>query len=648
MLLMSACALLLFAIVQQVSYRLARPWGWRASVVLAAVGWGSLLVALTELLSLGSWLNAARLAIGWAVILTALLALLIWLTRRTDFKRPSLPQLRRDTWRWIGQQGAFNWALYAVLAVQAVALAVVALSYAPNTFEAMRYHLPRVMHWLQGANLATFASSNVRENYFPPFAEYVFLHLMALTGGDRYVNLIQVGAFLLCLIGVSAIAEQLGANRNTQVAASVLAAGIPLAVLQASAARNDLVLAVWLLSLVWFGLCWTKSPGSWLFAAGTGLSLGLALLTKSTAYVFAFPLCLMVGVMALRSGGLRPGLTRGLVVLSIAAALNLGHVVRNWALYSDPRGIWGRVGTEVTTPAIVASTAIRNVALHVPTNCRAPLNILDGPGALVLRGLESMHSLTGHDPTDPATTWGIRNVFKESRGCVYDEQEGGNPLHALLIFMTALAMPFMRPGSTRAKWLGLALMAGFALLSLFVRWQIWAAYLQIPLFVLWMPVVAVTLAEVRWADLARPIALLALVLSFFWIYNNRARPLSKLINGSAPPRDQQYFAYYLGAFMYPQYRSVARLVAEAGCERVGLRVDSPVLEYPFWVLLKEEGFAGEIQHVEVGNELSAYEDPLFIPCAVISEDASERFATSMREQVVGPFHLYLNQTTTAP
>ena len=32
------------------------------------------------------------------------------------------------------------------------------------------------MHWLQGGSLASFATSNVRENYFPPFAEYLFLH----------------------------------------------------------------------------------------------------------------------------------------------------------------------------------------------------------------------------------------------------------------------------------------------------------------------------------------------------------------------------------------------------------------------------------------------------------------------------------------
>jgi len=649
MFLLSAPAFLLFLIFHVLSHRRHQPWGWRLSIMLTSLAWGSLVVALTELLNLVHRLDAQSLATGWAIILAALMTVLAWLAHRTDFRLPKFVQWRSDAWRWIRGQGLFNWALFAVLAVQAVALAIVALSYAPNAFEAMRYHLPRVMHWLQSGSLASFATSNVRENYFPPFAEYVFLHQVALTGGDRYVNLIQVGGFLISLIGVSAVAEQLGAHRNTQIAATALAAGIPLAVLQATSPRNDLIVSIWLLSLVWFGWRWAGQPASWLWLVGTGLSLGLALLTKATAFVFAFPVCVMVGVAALRTGGARPGSTRGLLVLILALALNVGHAMRNWALYGSPGGAWGRVGTELTTPAIVASTAIRNVALHVPTNCPAPLNILDVPGKLVLGGLEALHSLTGQDPIDPGTTWGVENIFEGSRGCVYDEQEGGNALHALLIFMAALALPFMRSVSSSAKWLAMALISGFLLLSLFVRWQIWAGYLQLPLFLLWAPVVAVTLGQIRGSTFLRGVALLAVLLSFLWIYNNRLRPLSRLVDGSVPARDQQYFSYYhMEAFMYPQYRSVASLVARSGCARVGLRINSPVLEYPFWVLLREEGFKGELQHVDVGNELSVYEDPGFFPCAVISEDASYDGAATMSEQPVGPFYLYVDQTTGLP
>jgi len=618
-------------------------------MMLTGLAWGTVAVALTEGLSLVRRLDAQALAIAWTIVLAALLAVLLWLVRQADPPLAVLTRWRGTAWTWIRSQGFLNWVLFSVLAVQAVTLTVVALSYAPNAFESMRYHLPRVMHWLQDGSLASFPTSNVRENYFPPFAEYVFLHIMALNGGDACVNLTQVGALMICLVGVAEITGQLGADRNGQIAAAALAAGIPLAVLQATSPRNDLVVSVWLVSLVCFGLRWAAQPASWLWPVGTGISLGLALLTKATGFVFAFPLGVLIAAAVLRTGGVRQGLARGLVVLLVALMLNVGHVSRNWALYRSPRGAWGRVGAEATTPATVASTAIRNVALHVPTDCPAPLSFLDAPGAATLGALEALHSLTGQDPVDPGTSWSTQSVFEGAQGCAYDEQEGGNALHALLILLAALVLPFTVSLNPLAKWLALALAAGFLLLSLFVRWQIWAGYLQTPLFFLWAPVVALTLAQVRWAVLPRGVALLALLLSFLWIYNNRLRPLSRLIDGSAPSRDQQYFSYVnMEAFVYPQYRSVAKLIAETGCQQVGLRINSPVLEYPFWVLLHEEGFSGELQHVDVGNELSAYEDSAFVPCAVISEDGGYDHPAAVRELPVGPFHVYLEGPEAPP
>jgi len=82
--------------------------------------------------------------------------------------------------------------------------------------------------------------------------------------------------------------------------------------------------SLWLLGLVWFGLRWAAQPASWLWLVGTGLSLGLALLTKATAFVYGFPICVLLGIAALRTGGARLGLARGTIVLLLALALNLG------------------------------------------------------------------------------------------------------------------------------------------------------------------------------------------------------------------------------------------------------------------------------------------------------------------------------------
>lgn len=643
MLLIFSPALVLFVIFELAAHHRQQKWGWRASLMMTGLAWGSLVVIVTELLSLNHNLDRSGVVLAWVVVLAGLLVLFAWLVHRSGTKLSDLLPARSEIIKWIHGQDVTTWVLLAALGIQVVLLAAVALTFAPNTYEDMLYQLSRVMHWFQSHSLASFATSNVREIYYPPFAEFVFLQQIILGGGgDQYVNLLQWGAFVLSLVGASAVAAELGASRNTQMAAAALSAGIPMAVLQATTARNDLVASVWLLSLVWFGLRWSKQTRSWLWAASAGLSLGLAILTKPTSFVYTVPLCLWIGLPAMKNGGIRPALLRGGLAVLLALALNLGYLVRNWGFYSDPVGIHARVRNDYMSPAVFASNTIRNVAMHVPMDCKPPLAIVNQPGRWLLAGLEQLHTLTGLSPTDPRTSWGNASIFNRSTGCIYDEHFSGNPLHALLILVTCLALPFLRTVSPRVKWFSLTLVTGFLLLNLILRWQFWGTHLQLPLFVLWAPIIAITLGRVRRPDLARLAALLAVILSFLWIYNNQMRPLSDLVTGSIPPRDEQYFEYE--KVYYPDYNSMTELIARTGCDRVGLHISSLALEYPLWVLLREKGFEGVIQHVDVPNETSVFADPAFVPCAIVSEGANSDYAASMSGHSFDYFFVYLNET----
>lgn len=644
MFLLISPALILFLIFELVSHLHQQSWGWRASIMMAILAWGILLVLLTELLSLMQKLDALSLSIGWGVILLVLLVLLLRLVRKAGFKLPNLMQVRERISAWMREQNLITWVMFALLGVQAVLLLVVALTYAPNTYESMTYHLPRAMHWLQNGSLANFASNNVRVVYFPPFTEFIFLHQFALTGSDQYVNLIQWGAFLLCLIGVSAVAAELGAKRDIQIAAAVLCAGIPMAVLQATAARNDLVVTLWLVALIWFGLLWGRQPESWFWATVTGLSMGMAVLTKATSFIYAFPLGIVIGSLVIKNGGLRPGIVRGVFVLFLTLVLNAGHFGRNLSFYLDPVGIHERVKNDFMTPAVFVSNSLRNIAMHVPTDCKPPLAILNQPNRWLLNGLGYMHRLTGLNPTDAGTTWGYVDIFNRSLGCIYDEHFAGNPLHMFLIVGTCFALLFLRSISQPVKHFALALIAGFVLLNLTLRWQVWGSHLQLPLFILWTPIITITLSQVRRPDLSRIVSLLAVSLSFIWIYQNQMRPFSGLIAGTMPTRDEQYFQYTKA--YYPEYESMTALIAETSCDRVGLNISSLALEYPFWVLLREKGFDGVIHYIDVANETHIYEDSAFAPCAIISDAENSHYAATMSDQSFGNFHVYLNEANT--
>ena len=110
-----------------------------------------------------------------------------------------------------------------------------------------------------------------------------------LKGDDRLVNLIQWFSLFGSVVAASLITARLGAAPHTQLFAAVFCATLPMGILQASNATNSYATAFWLICVTYYLLALHAAP-TWADAAWAGASLGLALLTKPTAYVFAAPL----------------------------------------------------------------------------------------------------------------------------------------------------------------------------------------------------------------------------------------------------------------------------------------------------------------------------------------------------------------------
>ena len=155
--------------------------------------------------------------------------------QRTEHACPISPQLavRRE-----GQpRHSWSWQADTVLAL--------AVGVAPNNFDAMTYHLARVLHWLQNRSLAFYPTPIWRQLILGPIAEMAILHGVALSGGDWLANTVQFSAMTGSVLGVSLMAKQLGGNRTTQIFAALLAFTLPMGILQASSAQNDYVAAFW-------------------------------------------------------------------------------------------------------------------------------------------------------------------------------------------------------------------------------------------------------------------------------------------------------------------------------------------------------------------------------------------------------------------
>ena len=597
--------LLLFLIAQQ---KFAH---WRRSALTAAVAWGCLLTSVTEILSLFRLITFKWLLIVWTLITVALSLVYFSMGRRVTNQYANKVDIDK-----------FTKATLVALTLITLAVGLNAVVAAPNNYDSMQYHIARVMHWVQNGSVAHYPTSVLRQLYLNPWAEFVILQLQVLNHGDRLANLVQWGAMIGCMISVSLIAWEMGADVRAQVTAAAISATIPMGLAQASGTQNDYVAAFWLSALAYFSLTFIKEQ-SWFNTLATGACLGLGLLTKGTSYIFAAPF--MAWLIVSTFG--RKNVKRYGVIAALAILLNFGYYARNYRYFGSPLGVdrqgfveGYKFSNDTHTPAAVASNIIRNLSLHLGT----PYSALN---ELTYRGVSFTHKLLGIGLVDPRTTWREEGVIFQIPWRPTNENWAGNPLHLFLIASCVIVLLAQRKKSRRLLQYTAALIAAFLLFCAYLKWQPWHSRLQLPLFVLSAPFVACVLAELKYRALASKAVLALLITAVPVILFNDCRPLigwSRFVyNGSVftVPRMAQYFND--SANLREPYMGAARLLKDRGCADIGLVMGASGFEYPLWVLVD----GARIRHINTGNQVR------FEPCAIVALKPVDTTTISYLEHV---------------
>ena len=122
-----------------------------------------------------------------------------------------------------------------------------------------------------------------RVNVFPPNAEIEATASMVLSGGDRYVTIVQSLAFLFACVAILGIGRRLGLSRSAGTFGALAFATFTVVALQAPTALNDLVVASLLIVCAYFAMGSTRTE-----LVLAALALALAVGTKGTA-AFALP-----------------------------------------------------------------------------------------------------------------------------------------------------------------------------------------------------------------------------------------------------------------------------------------------------------------------------------------------------------------------
>jgi hypothetical protein len=584
----------------------------RAVFLSAAVIWGVALAGITEILSLFHALTAGPLAASWT-ILTAVSAALLTTTSGTvprfAFRSPGILAL----------------AMALPIATIVLGTTLIAALGWPSQWDSMVYHLSRVDHWIQNRTVDFYPTHIIRQLYNPPGAEYAILHFRVLGGDERWSNAPQWLSMIGSLIGVSLIAQQLGAPPGGQLFSSLFAATIPMGILQAPGTQNDYVPAFWLVCMTHGALSSPSAARSF----QVGASLGLALLSKTTAFVFAGPLLLVMPKLI--RGPWRLQLRQGAWIVLILGALNLAHWVRNIGTFGMPLGpassdSAGGIRDKLTNDAlsldILASNVARNISLHLGTPFE-PVNL--ALEETLVRG----HAWLGLAVDDPRST----RLYSAPRFAVVGEfanpDRTGNPLHLLLILVTCARIALLGPlrSSPGLARYGVALAIAFVLFCLVLKWQPWHSRLHLPLFVLAAPLVGVVWAGVR--QMMWVATVLLGTLAAYPLLGNRLAPLMGAHTVLNTPRlHQQFQSFSRGPSRRERvYVAAAEVVDRAGCANVGLLVDWDDWEHPLWVLLSHpQRPTRRIEHVGVTNASARLwkSRPIFVPCAIVGRSVPGR------------------------
>lgn len=610
------------------------PHGGPYAFLTGSAIWGAMLVAVTEALSLFGALTFPSLLVFWTVVAMASAALYVT-TRRKHLAQPLRTRLRHTP----GQRVL----LAAILTITAT-IGTVAFIGPPNTWDSMDYHMPRVLYWIQNRTVDFYPTHFTSQNQLAPGAEYAVLHLHVLGGSDRLAGFVQGYAFVGCMIASAFLCARFGLGRTAVLGSALFVATIPMGILEASSTYVDYVVTFWVMSFACFTLR-PEDPGraNRLSLVLPGLALGLAILTKGTAYLYAAPFLVWFVLQEIRRRRFAAA-----VPLAACAALtlviNAPFYARCHELCGNPLGITetvvdpgknikGGVVNETFGPKAILSNLIRNTATHFHMTPSVTVNL--AVEAAVVR----IHELLGMDVDDRRTTWGTE-VFRSSthkrvaknpaERRRYRSDEGiSNPFHFLLIVASLGMVLGLRRLRTREGLLAYALCcaAGFLLFCGYLKWQPYHSRLHMSFFVLSAPFVATALfdaAKSRTGILGQALTLTVLTgMTLPTLLYSCERPLLGEHSMLLKPRNDRYFWF---PHRKEPFTSAQHFLKDRKLNAVGLV--GADWEYPIMVLLRQDHpgvrflDVNVTDHSKVKYELARFRD--FRPDAIVSHRRSNK------------------------
>ena len=490
----------------------------RKSFALSLIANGVLVFVYTEFFSAFNALNSTSIVIFWLSVLAVLVISIYKIFRNKNLSQDFLSL--RDTFFLKGLDKVSQGILIATLVTYVVPLLFLAVYAPPNNFDAHSYHLNRILFWIDNGNVKHFPTEHIQQLYHNVFAEYLDLNTILLVGSDRFVGLIQFGAFIGSLGLISLLAKNFGIKANGQLLAAIILLTLPIGIFESTSAQVDYVSCFFFIAFVYFGLeLLQKRTTINLFAFLISLSLGA--FAKYTILIFALPVTIYFAILIIKKyhflyASMVCLLATGLLLITFSPFL-----YRNYSLFGDvmspaenSRLFSEKIASDEHSVLFSLSGIIKNAGLHLGMPNTHFNQIID-------KNIQTIHSWIGVNVNEPKISLDHFSV----RYSVHEDMTP-NTIHFWLIFLASISLLFVRQ-SWSIKWIWICALIGFALFCSLLKFQLWSSRTHMPVFAIGSLVVAFMYSKVlQWRISYLSIPLL--LLSSVFVYGNPNKPLLPL------------------------------------------------------------------------------------------------------------------------
>ena len=563
-----------------------------------------LILLLTESLSAFSLIDKHLIGFSWLLIDALLFGYCIYLYKGFGFKLSCpTPQFNLSN---------------SIVTFIFILLIVQSLVYPPNNYDAMTYHLARLPNWLANHSLRHYATNIYRQLYQPPLSSIILLHINVLSGSDIFSNLLQVFFLYVLLRTLIQIGGLLGVKQIGTI--PLILVSIPAVVLQASSVTNNIIEATFVAIALLYALKIRKSTYLVNFII-LGLSAGLSILTKGTAYIFIAPIFIFCGIDVIAQKGMFKKWSLLLVSGILALSVNVCHYQRNYQLTgsllgTDPAEA-NMYGNQNMTVAKLGSNMIKNIGNHLGP---FPLNSLSE------KAIYKTHEVLGI----PINGEGVNfnNFDYHITASPNTEDNAPNVIHVLL--MIAVSIKMLRDVLMRKRHLNdpLVYIFGivflqFILFNFVLKWQPWHSRNHIAMFVEYVPILALLIFD-NTSKRRYTTILLGIMMSYAItvIVFNRLRPFisfplyTSTVN-MLSSRDEKYFADR--THLIQDFKNIKQKLGNADYMSIGINIYWNEYEYPYFKDCFSAYALHPYQILEKDNPSAKIVNENFIPNYIISD-----------------------------